>query len=116
MKVGFVSGPFRGPSAWAVAENVRKAERVALDVWRAGAACICPHTNTAHFDGAAPDAVWLEGDLEILRRCDFVVMGEGWEGSMGARAERLAAFAANIPVFESTAAAIEWLRLTGAGS
>lgn len=116
MKVGYVAGPFRGPSAWAIAENVRKAERVALDIWRAGAACICPHTNTALFGGALPDSAFLDGDLEMLRRCDFVVMVEGWEGSMGARAERLAAFAVYIPVFESTAAAIEWLRLTGAGS
>jgi hypothetical protein len=113
MKVGYIAGPFRGPSAWAVAENVRKAERVALDVWRAGAAAICPHTNTAHFDGAAPDDVWLRGDLEMLKRCDFVVMVEGWEGSMGARAERLTALRLGIPVFYGVAEATSWLRALG---
>ena len=109
MRVGYIAGPFREISAWAVAENVRRAERVALDVWRAGAAALCPHTNTAHFDGAAPDSIWLEGDLEMLRRCDFVVMVEGWEGSMGAQAERLEAFRRGIPVFYGVETATQWL-------
>lgn len=113
MKVGYVAGPFRGPSAWGIRENVRAAERVALDVWRAGAACLCPHTNTAHFDGLLADDIFLDGDIEMLRRCDFVIMVDGWETSMGARAERLAAFRFDLPVFYSAADAAEWLRLTG---
>lgn len=87
MKVVYVAGPFRGPSHWAIAENIRNAERLALEVWRAGAACICPHLNTAHFQDAAPDHVWLDGDLELLARCDAVLMTPDWQRSTGARAE-----------------------------
>ena len=43
--------------------------------------------NTAFMDGAAHDSVWLDGDLEMLRRCDIVVMLPNWEQSEGATAE-----------------------------
>ena len=59
MKVVYVAGPFRGPNAWEIEENIRRAERLALEVWRLGCACLCPHTNTRFFQGAAPDAVWV---------------------------------------------------------
>ena len=83
MKLVFVSGPYRGN----VAENIHKAREVAIRVWQAGHVAICPHLNTAHFDGYAPDEVWLQGDLEILRRCDAITFVDGWECSEGARAE-----------------------------
>ena len=84
MKLAFVSGPFRAPSAWQVEQNVRRAEEVALALWRMGFAVICPHTNTRFFTGAADDAVWLRGDLEILKRCDVLVTVPRWESSDGA--------------------------------
>lgn len=71
----YIAGPYRAPTEWEVLGNIRRAEEVALRVWKAGAACICPHKNTAFFGGAAPDDVWLTGDLEMVRRCDAVVCG-----------------------------------------
>ena len=99
----YVAGPFRGPSHWAIAENIRNAERLALEVWRRGAAAICPHANTAHFQDAAPDHVWLDGDLELLKRCDAVLLTPDWERSNGACAEKATAEAARIPVLFSVA-------------
>ena len=58
-----------------------------LMVWLCGAVALCPHANTANFDGAAPDEVWLAGDLELLTRCDAVLTVDGWESSRGATAE-----------------------------
>ena len=110
MKVVYVAGPFRGPNNWDIEENIRRAERLALEVWRSGAACICPHTNTRFFQGAADDAVWLDGDIEILNRCDAVVMTEDWQRSSGARAEEKHARENNIPVFYSLDALREWLK------
>lgn len=109
MPVVYLAGPFRGPDHWAIAENVRQAERLALAVWRSGAACLCPHANTAHFQGAAPDQVWLDGDLAMLRRCDAVLMTPDWRHSAGARAEREWAVLHRIPVFESLASLQQWL-------
>ena len=87
MKVFYIAGPYRADTPRGIVENIRKAESVALKYWLQGHAVICPHKNTALFDGAAPDHVWLDGDLEILGRCDAIVMMEGWSESKGAIAE-----------------------------
>lgn len=91
MKVAYIAGPFRSKTHWGVVQNVRQAEFVALKYWRLGYAVICPHTNTANFDGAVSKeierSVWLDGDLEFLRRSDVLVAMNTWEVSEGARAE-----------------------------
>src|SRR4051794_53627 len=101
MKLIYLAGPYRAPSLWALVQNIQRAEALALQVWREGAACICPHKNTALFDGAAPDEVWLQGDLEMLRRCDAVICTEDWRTSAGASAEVEVAKRIGIPVLES---------------
>jgi hypothetical protein len=98
MTVIYIAGPFRAPSAWGVEQNIRKAEEAALEVWRLGAAALCPHTNTRFFDGAAPDEVWLKGDLELLARCDALYAIPGWDNSSGARAEVAFAEERGMPV------------------
>ena len=98
MKVVYIAGPFRGPNAWEIEENIRRAERLALEAWRKGFAVICPHTNTRFFQGAAPDDVWLEGDIELLRRSDIILMTDDWKRSSGARVEHIFASNNNIPI------------------
>jgi len=98
-RVLFVAGPFRAADTWGVVENLHGAAEVALALWRMGAAVICPHLNTAPFQGAAPDRMWLDGDLTILERCDGLVLAPGWEKSDGARDERAHAYVLEIPVF-----------------
>lgn len=98
MKVVYVAGPFRGPNSWEIEQNIRRAEALSLEVWRAGAAALCPHTNTRFFQGAAEDSVWLDGDLELLARCDAILMTPDWQRSSGARAEHDFAIGRNIPV------------------
>lgn len=87
MKVVYIAGKFRGPTAWDVAENVREAERWALKVAHCGGMPLCPHANTAHFDGQLDDSFWLNGTLELLKRCDGAVFIPGWTESRGACAE-----------------------------
>lgn len=101
-KVVYVAGPFRGPNHWAIHKNIRRAEEIAFDIWRVGAVALCPHLNTIHFQDALPDDAWLTGDLELLRRCDAVVMVPGWEYSQGAQAERKYAKEHNIPVIDGS--------------
>lgn len=109
MKVVYVAGPFRGRDSWEMEQNVRRAEALALDVWRSGAACHCPHANTRFYQGAAADDVWLDGDLEILSRCDAVLLTPDWERSTGATAEKLHAEALSIPVFYDIDALRQWI-------
>lgn len=110
MKLGYVAGPFRGANSWEMEENIRRAERLALEVWKLGAACICPHSNTRFYQGAAPDNVWLDGDLEMLGRCDFIVMTPDWTRSEGARGEHQFALDNGLAVFYGAGLALTtWL-------
>lgn len=99
MKLVYIAGPFRGPNSWEIEQNIRAAESLALEVWRMGAAVICPHANTRFFQGAADDDVWLKGDLEILSRCDVILMTEDWRRSTGATEEHDFAVERGIDVF-----------------
>ncbi len=87
MKVAYIAGPYRAATPWKIARNIRAASEVALKWSKLGYSVICPHANTGHMDGELPDSFWLEATLELLRRCDLVVMMENWEESTGARGE-----------------------------
>jgi hypothetical protein len=84
MKVIYVAGAYRNSTEWGLIKNIRKAEAVAIKLWQQGWAVICPHKNTAFFGGLCPDITWLNGDLEIIRRCDAVYMLKGFKSSVGA--------------------------------
>lgn len=83
----YLAGPYRAKNGRTVRCNVRRAEEIAIKWWRAGFAVICPHLNTAFFDGEADDAVWLHGDIEILKRCDAVLAMSTHAESLGTEKE-----------------------------
>lgn len=87
MLIIYVAGPFRAPTAWGIAENIRAAERVGLMVARAGAMPLIPHANTAHFHGQCDDQFWLDGTMELLRVTDAAVFTPRWHLSSGSCAE-----------------------------
>lgn len=103
LKLVYVAGPFSGVDSWAVAENVRNAERVGLEVARAGFFPVIPHANTHLFDrvSGVPDELWIEGTLELMRRCDAVVLVPGWERSKGTAGEIAEALLLKIPIYRS---------------
>lgn len=104
----YLAGPFRAPNGWEIEQNIRRAEVMALEVWKAGFACVCPHTNTRFYQGAAPDDVWLQGDLAIIFHCDGVLMMPDWERSSGTRAERDFAHEHAISVWYTLDEMLEW--------
>lgn len=110
MKLIYIAGPFRGLTPWDVEQNVRRAEEMALRVWRAGAAALCPHTNTRFFDKAGDDAIFLEGTMEMLRRCDGMVLVHGWEKSSGTRAEIREALRLGKPILHNVTEVELWAR------
>ena len=75
---------------------------VSLWLWRHGIANICPHTNSALIDFGSekvPDDFILPAYLEILKRCDAMVLVSGWSKSSGTLAEIELATALGIPVY-----------------
>ncbi len=101
MKVLYIAGPYRSPDGWhAVWENIMRARAAARRAWLKGWAVICPHTNSIMMDGTdVEDRTFLDGDLEILGRCDALLAIPGWEKSEGAKREILVAENMGIPVY-----------------
>lgn len=93
----YVAGKYSGE----VDTNIAEARKVALALWDAGHAVICPHLNTAHFeqDCRATYEQYLEGDLNMVARVDALVMVPGWEESKGARGEHDYAQELYIPIY-----------------
>jgi hypothetical protein len=110
VNIAYIAGPYGGPTANEIDENIRRAREVAVALWQLGWAVICPHLNTAHFDGAvyphdrsADRQVWIRGDLEILNLLrpgrDALVTVPGWEHSSGALGEIAAATNRGLQVY-----------------
>jgi len=89
MKVMYVSGPYRAPTENGVFENIMRARAAAHKLWEKGWAVVCPHTNSMFMGGldGRSDEAFIEGDLEIVKRCDAIFMLNGWLLSEGARQE-----------------------------
>ena len=99
MQVVFVAGPYRADSEQGVHRNIQRARGVAEVLWARGYVALCPHMNTAFMGGISPDDHFLAGGLELLRRCDAVVVCEGWQRSCGTRAEIARAQELGLPVY-----------------
>ena len=109
----YTAGPFRAKpdpnNQWVQHQNIERANALNFEVWRAGAAGFCPHTNTRNFQGALPDAVYLAGDLAWLEVADAVLVTEDWATSTGAREEVRLALAWGIPVFRYVGSLVAWM-------
>lgn len=100
VKVAYVAGPYRASTVRGIVDNICSAEKVAIWLWKNGYAAVCPHKNTALLDGVCPDDVWLQGGIEIMKRCDLVVCAPYWYHSRGTLIELEVAYRNNIPVYE----------------
>jgi hypothetical protein len=101
MKLAYVIGAYRSSTVYGVSRNIEAAAALAAELWQAGFAVICPHKNSAFFDGIVSDNTFIAGDLEILKRCDIAVTVDGWEYSTGSINEVNFCKAMLMPVYHS---------------
>ncbi len=105
----YIAGPYSANTKEEVISNIARARIVAHDLWEAGYPTICPHMNTAEFDDINK-SIFYAGDLEILEKCDAVVLLPHWKTSMGARMEVQHAIKHGIRIYKNVG---EFLRLMG---
>ena len=87
MKIIYVAGAYRAETLNGIWENIMHSRREALKLWFYGWAVISPHCNSIFMDGEGDADMFLEGDLEILKRCDAIYMLSNFDSSEGAQAE-----------------------------
>ena len=102
MKLAYIAGKYRGKTEDEIYEHIYLARKQAKILLKMGYAYICPHMNTAFMGGCTAhndDDVFLKIDMEILSRCDCIVMLPNWRESAGARQELNFAMARGMMVF-----------------
>ena len=99
MKIIYIAGPLRASTAWATEKNIRVAEDYGLIVANLGLVPLIPHSMYRFFSGAKNDRYWLAATVQLLQRCDAVLMLPHWNESEGSKAEFAEASRINLPVF-----------------
>lgn len=100
MLTAYVAGPYSDPRGlYYVEKNIQEARECAVELWGMGIAALCPHLNTYLMDGVLSWERALEGDVELLRRLDVLVLLPRWRKSKGALVEAREAVKAYIPLY-----------------
>jgi len=107
MTVVYIAGPYRGKDAWEVEQNIRLVEETAFLLATNGFVPLSVHTMYRYFNGTLTDTFWLDATMELMRRCDAVVMVGDFMGSDGSVGEMAEAGRLGIPVFESVYAFVK---------
>lgn len=115
----YVAGPYRAATRDDIARNIDAARVVGISAAALGWFPVIPHANTAHMELDLPglgDDFWLAGTLEMMERCDAVVLVPGWQNSAGTRGEIIRAEELGIPIFRtldalpSASVFLDWAR------
>lgn len=102
-KLYYVAGPFRAKTLNGVQQNIDRARNVAAALAERGLMPVCVHT----MEGLAMHDIqqenngqfWVDGTLEVLRRCDAVVVCGDHRKSAGTMGEIHEAFRRGMPVY-----------------
>jgi hypothetical protein len=111
--VVYLAGPYRPYTdaegvGHSIAQNVREAGLLGMELWRRGYVALVPHTltyvsgiirNDGSVRGVSAEA-FMAGELELVRRSDVLVLMPTWKYSKGAIAEKAFAESIGVPVFE----------------
>lgn len=108
IKLCYIAGPYRADCALKTSRNVSRAEQMGkrLALQRPGWFPVIPHKNTElwDFDGGLRNIqpeYYLSGTLEVMRRCDAVLVLPDYRRSSGTIAEIAEAERLDIPVYYS---------------
>ncbi len=100
----YTAGPYAPKNGRTTKQNIENARKVAIAVWHAGHFAMSPHMNTAGFENEEllkdiADEDYVLRDLEIIRRCDAILMMPHWEESTGSLQEKEYAESIGMPVY-----------------
>lgn len=83
----YIAGKYRGKNSNEVWHNIMLAREYGEKVALQGHMPVIPHMNGMFMDGIQDDQFWLDGTLELMRRCDAILLLPNWQDSVGAKSE-----------------------------
>ena len=83
MQLLYIAAPYRASTTAQIHNNIHEASLMAQFYWLQGFAVICPHTNSAHFDGLISDKQFLAATTLMLSACSHIALHPRWSFSTG---------------------------------
>ena len=83
MHLLYIAAPYRATTINKLQHNIYEASKMAQYYWHQGFAVICPHMNSANFDGLISDKVFLSATMLMLSKCSHIAIHPTWTESSG---------------------------------
>lgn len=109
MRLIYISAPFSAGNNWDFEANVRKAEQVAKVIADNGGVPVSRHSLFKRFSGTITGSFWINAAVEVMKKCDAVVLLPGWNDSPGASYENTVARENGLQVFTTMAEVREFI-------
>jgi len=109
-KLIYVAGPYTAEHPYEVYENIHVSWQMSLDIWGTGHVPISPHLCGCFMGGICSEQIFIEGTMEMMRRCDAIMVLPGWQHSSGTKGEIVEAVKLGTPIFYRFSELVEWLR------
>ena len=100
IKQVYICGPYRAPTPEGIRANIERARQVRTFVFGLGGFAVCPHIMSEGAQHTQGDDFWLQSTLELMRRCDGLVLVSGWMASSGSLGEISEARCLGMPIFD----------------
>lgn len=95
----YIAGPYRAEHPYQIQQNINNAWNTGVEICKLGYYPVVPHLSTMHMEGLGTPEFFIEATLEVMRRCDAVLVCPNFEKSKGTLGEIKEANKLGIPVF-----------------
>ncbi len=107
MRLLYIAGPWRGETHREVELNINTAHTVGKVAAKRGWFPVMSHIEAANLGHISPDSLgddnfYLQGAIELMLRCDAVLLCPGWEDTNEIPSLVDIAERASLPVYHST--------------
>ena len=90
MKLCYIAGCYSNNTYLHVEQNILDAKKAGVEAIARGYYPVIPHANTPHFEHVCIDkhpSFWYNGTMELLKRCDAIMIFGDWTTSQGTHNE-----------------------------
>lgn len=101
MVLVYIAGPYSAATQAGIEENVKAAQKLGAEVMAAFPGkilAIVPHSAGKGLEDQGDYKFWIAATLELMGRCDGVVLRHNWSNSAGAVGEVDEAIRRRIPI------------------